>query len=108
MTDNELPDPGPDWDRFVNYCRGADLLIHDAQYTDEELNAHRGWGHSSISQAVALANAAGVKRLGLFHHDPDRTDAALDEIVAKRRGIEQSSGSGLHVFAAAEGDTQEI
>jgi phosphoribosyl 1,2-cyclic phosphodiesterase len=108
MTDNELPGPGADWDRLVNYCAGADLLIHDAQYTDEELDSHRGWGHSSISQAVALANASGVKRLGLFHHDPDRSDAALDAIVAKCREIESASGSGLNVFAAAEGDTHEI
>jgi len=58
----------------------ADLLIHDAQYTPEELKEKRGWGHSSWEQAVEVAKQAGVKRLALFHYDPDHTDSFLLKI----------------------------
>lgn len=108
MTDNELPHGGPEWDRFVGYCADADLLIHDAQYTDVELRTHTGWGHSSISQAVSLAVQARVKRLALFHHDPDRTDAELDILVDACEAAAQTGGTGLRVFAAAEGETRTV
>ena len=61
----------------IALARDADLLIHDAQYTAEELSQKKGWGHSSWEQAVAVAEQAGVKRLALFHHDPDHDDAFL-------------------------------
>jgi phosphoribosyl 1,2-cyclic phosphodiesterase len=61
----------------VALARDADLLIHDAQYTTEELPQKKGWGHSSWEQAVEVAERAGVKRLALFHHDPDHDDAFL-------------------------------
>jgi phosphoribosyl 1,2-cyclic phosphodiesterase len=109
MTDNELPEEQDlDWHRFVRYCQGADLLIHDAQYTDDELAAHRGWGHSSISQAVRLALDAGVKRLALFHHDPDRTDDALDGLIESWNGRAEVRQGGLTVFGAAEGITETL
>ena len=63
--------------RVVALSRNADLLIHDAQYTPDELKEKRGWGHSSWEQAVEVAEQAGVKRLALFHHDPEHTDAFL-------------------------------
>jgi hypothetical protein len=59
---------------------GADVLLHDAQYTPEELSTHRGWGHSSYRQAIDCAKLAGVKKLVLTHHDPDHDDAVLAEI----------------------------
>ena len=65
-------DPG-----VVALSRNADLLIHDAQYTPDELEGKKGWGHSSWEQALAVAEQAGVKRLALFHHDPDHNDAFL-------------------------------
>lgn len=108
MTDNELPNPGAQWDRFVGYCEGADLLIHDSQYTEEELETHRGWGHSSIPQAVQLAVDSGVKRLALFHHDPDRTDEALDVLVAAYNRGAQCKRAGLSIFGAAEGDIEIV
>ncbi len=108
MTDNELPNRGPEWDGFAEFCEGADLLIHDAQYTDVELEMRKGWGHSTFSQAVALAKQARVKRLALFHHDPDRTDAQMDILVASIQNEVECSGAGLCVFAAAEGDTQIV
>ncbi len=62
---------------IVSLAAGADLLIHDAQYTPEELPARKGWGHSSWLQAVEVAQCAQVKRLALFHHDPFHDDAFL-------------------------------
>ncbi|MDH3359833.1 MAG: MBL fold metallo-hydrolase [Desulfobulbaceae bacterium] len=65
-----------------NFFAGADLLIHDTQYTENEYHdGKHGWGHSSIEQAIAAANRAGVKRLALFHHDPMRSDAQIDELT---------------------------
>lgn len=63
------------------FFSGADLLIHDSQYTEREYHDKLGWGHSSIEHAVATARRAGVKKLALFHHDPDRTDDQLDELA---------------------------
>jgi phosphoribosyl 1,2-cyclic phosphodiesterase len=89
--------------RHVELLRGADLVIHDAQYTAAEYPARRGWGHSTVESAVALAHAAGARRLALFHHDPLRDDAAVDRLVAvARRDVEQAGGT-LDVVAAAEG-----
>ena len=64
----------------VALARDADLLIHDAQYTPEELKGKKGWGHSSWEQAVAVAEQAGAKKLALFHHDPEHTDSLLLKI----------------------------
>jgi phosphoribosyl 1,2-cyclic phosphodiesterase len=61
----------------IHIARNADLLIHDAQYTPEELPSKRGWGHSSFEQAVSVAEQACVKKLALFHHDPDHNDEFL-------------------------------
>ncbi len=61
----------------IEFARGADLLIHDAQYTEAELLTRRGWGHSSFKQAVEVAIQAEVKSLVLTHHDPDHDDAFL-------------------------------
>jgi phosphoribosyl 1,2-cyclic phosphodiesterase len=64
----------------VALSRNADLLIHDAQYTTEELKGKKGWGHSSWEQAIEVAKQAGVKKLALFHHDPDHNDTFLSNI----------------------------
>jgi phosphoribosyl 1,2-cyclic phosphodiesterase len=65
---------------IVEFCKNADLLIHEAQYTNEELEAHRGWGHSSFAQAIEVAESAGVKKLVITHHDPEHNDAFLTKI----------------------------
>jgi phosphoribosyl 1,2-cyclic phosphodiesterase len=62
---------------IVRLATEADLLIHDAQYTPEELRHKKGWGHSSWEQAIEVAKQAGVKRLALTHHDPDHNDEFL-------------------------------
>src|SRR5262249_44761543 len=66
--------------RLVELARGADLLVHDAQYTAEELQKRRGWGHSSFDQAMRVAELAGVKRVALTHHDPEHDDEFLGRI----------------------------
>jgi phosphoribosyl 1,2-cyclic phosphodiesterase len=81
-TDMERGDPSCDA-ALSSLASGADVLIHDAQYTPEEYEQRRGWGHSSWRHAVAAAREAGVERLILFHHDPSRTDEELDAIVAE-------------------------
>src|ERR1039457_3597693 len=61
----------------VKLAQGADLLVHDAQYTSEELPQRRGWGHSSYDEAMQVAEKAGVKRVAMTHHDPDHDDEFL-------------------------------
>jgi ribonuclease BN (tRNA processing enzyme) len=75
--------PGrPDWISGFPLMAGADLLIHDAQYTDQEYPAHVGWGHSAISQTLALAEVAEVTTLAPFHYDPSHNDSQLDRLFA--------------------------
>jgi ribonuclease BN (tRNA processing enzyme) len=62
---------------IVDFCKGADLLVHEAQYTSEELANHRGWGHSSYDQAIEVAERAGIKKLVITHHDPEHDDEFL-------------------------------
>jgi ribonuclease BN (tRNA processing enzyme) len=64
----------------LELAQGADLLIHDAQFTPEEKERHADWGHSSWTDAVKVAQQASVRRLALFHHDPLHTDDELEEI----------------------------
>ena len=77
-TDVEHPDGINE--NVVSLAKDADLLIHDAQYTPEELETHKGWGHSSWEQAIAVAEQSGVKQLVLTHHDPDHDDAFLKKM----------------------------
>lgn len=81
LTDSEIGD-GPPERGILRLAEAADLVIIDATYTDAELPAHHGWGHSSWQQGVHLATTAGAKRLCLFHHDPDHDDRHMDEIAA--------------------------
>lgn len=84
------------------FFAGADLLIHDSQYTEAEYQQGRkNWGHSSFEHAIAAANRVGVKRLALFHHDPDRTDEQLDELA--RVYCEPGRYGATEVFLAREG-----
>jgi phosphoribosyl 1,2-cyclic phosphodiesterase len=71
--------------RVREFATGADVLIYDAQYTPEEYESRRGWGHSTWLEATRVARDAGVKQLVLFHHDPLHNDAAMDCIVDAAR-----------------------
>lgn len=79
VTDTEHV-PGQDDAHVLDLMRGADLAFYDATYTEEELPAHTGWGHSTWEEAVRLADIAEVSTLVLFHHDPKHEDADLDRI----------------------------
>lgn len=111
LTDNELRYQHPEGKTFAEYvefCRGADLLIHDAQYTPGEYERKRRWGHSTYRDAVDLALEANVKALGLCHHDQDRTDADIDEIVETCRELLARERAGLECFAVRQGMEREI
>jgi phosphoribosyl 1,2-cyclic phosphodiesterase len=94
--------------RITDFVRDADLLIADAQYTDEEYERKIGWGHSRISTAVDMATAANVRRLALFHHDPSHSDDHIDGIVEVARRRAELRGSKIDVFAAREGLTLKV
>ena len=82
VTDTEHRDGQRD-QAVLDLVAGADLMIYDATYTDEEFARYRGWGHSTWQEAVRIAKAAGVRRVVTFHHDPDHDDDALDRIAAR-------------------------
>jgi diguanylate cyclase (GGDEF)-like protein len=92
--------------RHVQFLKGANLVIHDAQYTEEEYRNRIGWGHSSIEYATNVAIAAGVHRLALFHHDPAHDDATMERLEAEAR--ERVAGQGVDVIAAFEGLEMEV
>lgn len=104
ITDNELgQEDGRPYADFVQFARGAHLLVHDAQYLPEEISEHRGWGHSTYEEAVRLALEAGVRRLVLTHHDPGRNDVQVRKIVARAQELAAASTDSLIVEAAREG-----
>jgi phosphoribosyl 1,2-cyclic phosphodiesterase len=89
---------------LVQFLHDSDTLILDAQYTDEEYQSHIGWGHGSVSSAVSLALDAEVRRLLLFHHDPNHDDAMVDTMVESARRLVHESGKKLEVDGAREGE----
>ena len=106
FTDNELGldhEGAAGYDSYVSFCRGADLLVHDAEYKDDEYARKRGWGHSTVGQAVRLALDAGVKKLGLFHHNQDRYDDEIDDMVAGCMGRVACAGGAVDCFGVSQG-----
>ena len=89
---------------LVEFLAGCNIVILDVQYTDEEYPSHVGWGHGSITTAVSLAVDAQVKKLVLFHHDPNHDDAALDEMVGRAQKIGSQKSKALEIIGAHEGD----
>jgi phosphoribosyl 1,2-cyclic phosphodiesterase len=96
-ADPEHVDPG-----VLELCRGADVLIHDAQYTAAEYPAKSTWGHCTIDYALHVGATAGVKRLVLFHHDPEHDDDTLDLLALAAAESGRRLGIG-EVLVAAEG-----
>jgi len=93
----------PEMDRLIReQARSADLLIHDSQFTPEEYEQRKGWGHTTWLETARLAQDAEVKRLVLFHHDPSHSDRIIDEITGKARLVFPNT------WAAKEGWTIEI
>ena len=109
ITDNELylpSDPRHDAryvQKLANFVRGADVLITDTTYRDHEYPSKVDWGHSCVSEVADLAARAEVKRLHLFHHDPDQTDNDIDAKLSEARAALAQLGSDVVCEAPAEG-----
>jgi ribonuclease BN (tRNA processing enzyme) len=95
----------PEWTSGFDLAAGADLLIHDAQYTDEEYETRVGWGHSTVTAAAAFAAATRPRTWAPFHYDPTHDDATLDALhAAAARSLEGT----CTVTPAREGDSFSI
>lgn len=112
VTDNEMflegsPSHNPRYfEQLCDFVRGADILITDCTYMDEEYPGKEGWGHSCVSEVVKLAHHGGVRELCLFHHDPDQSDEDIDRKLAS--AVEQLAalGSDVRCSAPREGETR--
>jgi phosphoribosyl 1,2-cyclic phosphodiesterase len=101
-----LEEAEPGWISGIGLAEGANVLIHDGQYTDGEYGAHVGWGHSSALDAVTFAHLADVQRLVLFHHDPAHDDEQLDDLCEVSRAAWERNGHDPAALSlAAEGTT---
>ena len=89
---------------MIEFVRGVDLLIQDAQYTPDEYDARRGWGHGSTDYVTDVAVEARARRVALFHHEPTHADEEIDRMVEYSRMRARAVGSEIDVFGAAEGD----
>jgi phosphoribosyl 1,2-cyclic phosphodiesterase len=106
LTDNELGfrhEGGLEYKDYLAFSRGADLLIHDAEFDEDEYKKSRGWGHSVYKDALKLAIECKVKRLGLFHHNQERFDTEIDTMVAKCHKEIARLGINLECFAVQQG-----
>ena len=90
-------------EKLVEFCRDADVLILDAQYTPEDIKTKKGWGHSSFVQGLEFAKAAGVGCLVMYHYDPVRTDPEIDEIYKRALAWTRDQGAPKQVVASAGG-----
>ena len=102
FPDTEPRKGGDDRD-MIEFIRDADVLILDSQYDRDEYVRHTGWGHGCVDDSVALALKAGVKKLVLFHHDPDHDDKKIDSFVAYARKLVKKAKGKMKVEAAREG-----
>jgi phosphoribosyl 1,2-cyclic phosphodiesterase/CheY-like chemotaxis protein len=94
--------------RFVEFLRGTDVLVLDSQYDAREYQSHIGWGHGCVDSAVSLATKAGIKKLFLFHHDPDHDDTKLDAMLAHAHELVKAANSPLLVESAREGTVVQL
>ncbi len=116
MTDNEiLPRLAKakshiayEREQFIRFVQGADILIHDAQYTDREYRIKKGWGHSPWKETVKLAVEGGVKYLVLFHHDPEHSDTTIDSFVKECKEQVKKLRSSMKCSGAMEGKTVTV
>lgn len=90
--------------KLIDFIRDVDVLIIDAQYTADEYRSRVGWGHGCVDDVVAIAVLAGVRRLHLFHHDPDHDDDQISRMVAGARRLLATQSAHMTIEAAREGD----
>ncbi len=105
VSDQELKKNDP---QFLKWIQGADLLIHDAQYDPKKYAKYKGWGHSSFEDVLRLAIKAKVKKLVLFHHDPDSTDPLLQRRADWCQKFLKKNRSSTKCLLAKEGLTLRI
>ena len=106
FTDNEIDPPyekSIELNELTNQCRNADILIHDAQYTEDDMPLKHGWGHSLISQVTKLGESAEVKNLVYYHHDPERSDDDIDAELEKASKVLKEKDSSVIPYFAYEG-----
>jgi len=109
FPDNELHAPDTSESRqLIEFLRGVDVLIMDTQFDTQEYRQHTGWGHGCLDEVIALAAQAEVKKLFLFHHDPNHDDARISQMLAHARQLVAARKSPLQVEAAREGVTVEL
>jgi len=111
LTDNELRYRHPGgcaYEEYAAFCSGAEVLIHDAEFTDEDYRRTKTWGHSTSAQAVGLALETKVERFGLFHHNQDRPDSEVDAMVADCRRLAGEKGSLLGCFGVTQETVIEL
>jgi phosphoribosyl 1,2-cyclic phosphodiesterase len=111
ITDNELREDG--WkdrqiDTYAEFSEKADLLIHDCQYTPQEIDSRVGWGHSDYQSVVDLAHRAKVKKLVLFHHDPSRKDPEVAAIKSQCEQLAKEKDYTMIIEAAKEESELEL
>ena len=93
---------------FLDFIRGADLLVADGQYTDDEYPAKIGWGHARANTVIDAAIAANVKQCAIYHHDPMHSDSSVDAIVIAGQRRAELAGSAVTIFGAREGMTLKL
>lgn len=110
ITDNELPlENSPDFnpndvDKLIQFIHGADIVVMDTTYSDKEYLCKIHWGHSSVSRVIDIVDAAKVKLVCLFHHDPDQTDKEIDEKLAYAKALLKKRRSKTKCIAPSDGD----
>ncbi|MFW5781747.1 MAG: MBL fold metallo-hydrolase [Candidatus Muiribacteriaceae bacterium] len=105
LTDNELDYLHPDGHQpseYIEFSKDADLLIHDAEFLENEYQYTIMWGHSTYTSAAKVAKNAGVKKFGLFHHNQNRSDSEIDNIIKKTYELTGNEKT-IEIFGAAQG-----
>jgi len=108
VTDNELNSPdvkNTTWLQWLAFIANADMLIHDAQYRDDDFPLKRGWGHSTFNEVAKLACEAKVKNLYIISHDPTRTD---DELLFEEQKLQAEYKDKLNIHCAREGTVVDL
>jgi phosphoribosyl 1,2-cyclic phosphodiesterase len=93
---------------YLRFVHGADLLIADGMFSEEEYPARVGWGHASIPAVIDAASRADVKQLAMFHHDPQHSDKVLDDLWGKYRSRYLAGPQKMDLFWAREGLTLAV
>lgn len=94
-----------EWTSGAAIAQGADVLVHDAQYAEDEYPQRIGWGHTSVADAIAFARHVGARRVLLFHHEPLHDDASLDRLESRVRAL---AGDDAYAALAREGMVVEL